>query len=115
MDSVYKGDAETDGKKTKNWIVGHFIPPDDIRHSDDVEIKWGVHQKGEKRIGWVTGETRTTVALLISGKIVFEFRDKKIELSAQGDYLMWPVGTDHRWEVIEDSVVITVRWPSIPN
>jgi hypothetical protein len=27
---------------------------------------------------------------------------------------MWGAGTDHSWRAEEDSVVITVRWPSVP-
>ena len=77
MDKVYKGNANIDGLQTKNWIVGHFISAQNIRHSDDVEIKWGVHRRGDKRDDWVTSETRTTVAILIIGKFVFEFPDKK--------------------------------------
>jgi hypothetical protein len=112
MSDIHTGNAQIDGKLNNHWVVGHFIPIDDIRHSDDVEIKWGVHQSGDKREDWVTGEKRTTIAILVSGKVVFEFRDKKCELSKQGDYVMWGVGVDHRWEVVEDSVIITVRWPS---
>jgi hypothetical protein len=25
---------------------------------------------------------------------------------------MWGPGVDHSWEALEDSVVLTVRWPS---
>ena len=113
MSNIYTGNAQIDGQSTKQWIVGHFIPADNIRHSDNVEIKWAVHKQGEKRQEWVTGEKRTSIAILVSGKVIFEFRDKKCELSNQGDYVMWGVGVDHRWEVVEDSVIITVRWPSI--
>jgi hypothetical protein len=31
---------------------------------------------------------------------------------APGDYVMWGAGTDHSWRPEEDSVVITVCWPS---
>lgn len=112
MSNIHTGNAKVDGQLTKHWLVGHFMPANDIRHSDDVEIKWGVHERGEKREEWVTGEKRTTLAILVSGKVIYEFRHKKCELSKQGDYIIWGVGVDHRWEVAEDSVIITVRWPS---
>ncbi|HLZ15125.1 MAG TPA: hypothetical protein VKQ34_03995 [Candidatus Saccharimonadales bacterium] len=115
MNNIHTGNAQIDGQLTRHWIVGHFIPDENIRHSDDVEIKWAVHKQGEKREEWVTGEKRTAIAILISGKVVFEFRDKKYTLSKQGDYVMWGLGVDHRWEVAEDSVIITVRWPSISS
>jgi cupin superfamily acireductone dioxygenase involved in methionine salvage len=113
MNDIYTGNAQDDGQLTKHWIIGHFLPEDDIHHSDDVEIKWGVHQQDDKRQKWVTGENRTAVSILVSGKVIFEFRDKKCELSRQGDYVMWGGGVEHRWEVAEDSVIITVRWPSV--
>jgi len=44
---------------------------------------------------------------------LFEFPDEKVELNHQGDYVMWGIGVDHRWEALEDTVIITVRWPSV--
>jgi quercetin dioxygenase-like cupin family protein len=30
-----------------------------------------------------------------------------------GDYALWPPGVAHRWEIEqEDTIVLTVRWPS---
>jgi mannose-6-phosphate isomerase-like protein (cupin superfamily) len=106
----YTGNAGIDGKLTRQWIVGSFMPEGDIRNSGDVEIKWGVHQKGEVRPEWVTDEQRTTVAILVSGRFMVEFRDEEVELRDQGDYVMWGAGEDHRWRVLEDSVTLTVRW-----
>ena len=102
-----------DSAGNRGWFVGHFINKSlGLRHTNDVELKWGVHKSGEHREDWVTGETRTAIALLISGKVEFEFRDKSIDLVNAGDYVMWGKGADHRWRAIDDSVVLTVRWPS---
>jgi hypothetical protein len=38
-DQVYTGNAQVDGKDRRGWILGHFMPSSDIRHSEDVEIK----------------------------------------------------------------------------
>jgi quercetin dioxygenase-like cupin family protein len=32
----------------------------------------------------------------------------------EGDYAVWGPGIGHSWQAEEDSIVITVRWPSIP-
>ena len=109
MTEIYAGNAQADGTDTRGWVIGSFIP-EGIRHSEDVEVKWGVHKAGEARTEWVTGERRTTVCVLISGSFVLQFRDKEVSLDNQGDYAMWGEGTDHKWQAQADSVVMTIRW-----
>ena len=113
MIKIYTGNAEVDGKLTREWIVGRFMPDNDIHQSADVEIKWGKHKKGEARTEWVTGEHRTTIAILISGSFSLFFRDVESHLVNMGDYVMWGKKVDHKWIANEDSIVLTVRWPSI--
>lgn len=111
---ITHGNALTDGADTRGWIVGNFIDPSrGLHHSDDVEIKWGVHQKDQARLEWVTSEVRTTICILVSGRFEMDFRDRTLSLDKPGDYIMWGEGVDHRWRVLEDCVTITVRWPSI--
>lgn len=87
--------------------------PDGITKSGSVEMKWGVHTAGDARDEWVTGEIRTTVAILISGMFEMEFRDQATTLQNPGDYVMWGPGVDHRWRTLTDCVILTVRWPSV--
>lgn len=109
---ITTGNAITDAKK--GWFVGSFFDQKlGFRFSDDVEIKWGIHKKGEERPEWVTGEFRTTVSILISGKFEMIFNNKSIILTKQGDFVMWGKGTDHKWKCLEDTTILTVRWPSI--
>lgn len=113
---IRTGNAAADSTETRGWFVGHFIDQSlGLRHSDDVELKWGAHKAGEAREDWVTGETRTAIAILVSGKSEMEFRDQTVHLSRPGDYVMWTKGIDHRWRIIEDSIVLTIRWPSVVN
>jgi uncharacterized cupin superfamily protein len=113
--NVQKGNAAIDAKDMRGWLVGHFVPEEfGLRHSDDVEIKWGVHKAGEARTEWVTDETRTAICILISGKFEAELRERTIVIDTPGDYLMWGKGVDHRWRVSEDTVTFTIRWPSVP-
>ena len=112
--TINTGNAAADSDKTRGWLVGHFIEQSvGLRHSNDVEIKWGIHKAGEARKEWVTGETRTAIAILMSGQSEMEFRDRTVQLSEPGDYVMWGEGTDHRWRIIQDAVVLTIRWPSL--
>ena len=53
-DGVYVGNAGKDAALDRGWLLGHFKDVSDPRHSEDVEIKWGVHPRGDTRARWVT-------------------------------------------------------------
>ena len=112
---VYVGKAAPDAAGDRGWLLGHFKPPGDLRHSDEVEIKWGTHPKGERRAQWTSGEKRTALLVLISGRFRMEFPEGDVLLTEQGDYVVWGRGVDHSWHAEEESVVMTIRWPSIPG
>jgi quercetin dioxygenase-like cupin family protein len=115
-DNWYVGNAAIDGKDHRGWLVGHFL--DDtagVRASEAVEIKWGIHPAGEERDAWNTDERRTTVILLVKGRFRLELSAETFVLKEEGDYAMWGPGIDHAWHAEEDSVVITIRWPSSPQ
>ena len=111
---IYVGNAAADAPTDRGWLLGHFKPADDVRHSEDVEIKWGMHQPGDRRAQWVTGERRTALLMLISGRFRVELPDRDVLLLKQGDYVVFH-GIDHSWQAEEESVLLTVRWPSIPG
>lgn len=112
-DSVYVGNAGKDAALDKGWLLGHFKDAGDPRHSDAVEIKWGIHPRGDERQQWVRGEERTALLVLISGRFRVELPGRSVLLAQQGDYVVWGRGVDHSWVAEEESVVLTVRWPSI--
>jgi hypothetical protein len=111
--TIYVGNADEDAPAEHGWLLGHFMPAGDARHSTDVEIKWGRHTKGDRRERWVSGEERTALLMLISGRFHVELPDRDVVLTTPGDYVVWGRGDDHSWFAAEDSVVVTVRWPSI--
>lgn len=110
--NIQVGNAAIDAHR--GWFVGNFIDAKlGLRHSGDVEIKWGVHSAGEERPEWATSETRTSIGILVSGRFEMMFRDRTALLAKPGDYVMWGKGTDHKWRILaNDTVVITIRWPS---
>ncbi|MGW9366813.1 signal peptidase I [Streptomyces albidoflavus] len=114
-ENVYVGNAPEEAALDAGWIMGHFKAPDDPRHNEAVEIKWGVHEAGERRAVWVRGEERQALLVLISGRFRMEFPERDVVLSEQGQYVIWGKGVDHSWEAEEPSVVMTVRWPSVPG
>jgi mannose-6-phosphate isomerase-like protein (cupin superfamily) len=114
-DQIYVGNAGLDAAGDHGWLLGHFKPPGDPRHSDDVEIKWGVHPPGDARLEWVKGEERTALLILISGRFRVELPGRSVLLAEPGDYVVWGKGVDHSWRAEEASTVMTVRWPSVPG
>jgi len=114
-DGVYVGNAGKDAALDRGWLLGHFKDEGDPRQSDAVEIKWGVHPSGDERTQWVRGEERTALLILISGRFRVELPGRSVLLERQGDYVVWGHGVDHSWVAEKASVVLTVRWPSVPG
>jgi len=112
--NVYVGSAAADAPVNRGWLLGHFMPSGDVRHSSEVEIKWGVHPLGDQRATWVTGETRTALIVLVSGRFRIDFPHRRVVLRQQGDYVVFD-GVDHSWYAEEESVILGVRWPSVPG
>ena len=112
--NIYVGNAGTDAADNRGWLLGHFKPTGDVRHSDDVEIKWAIHPRGDQRPEWVAGEKRTAALILISGRFRVELPERTVVLATQGDYVVFH-GISHSWYAETDSVVLAVRWPSIPG
>lgn len=81
------------------------------------EAKWGVHKAGEGRSTWASS-TGKTLTILISGRFTNSFRDEDqtivVQMSRPGDFILFGPDTEHTWRALEDSVVLTFRWPSIP-
>jgi len=111
---IVEGNAASDGAGRRGWFVGHFMPAQDLRHTEDVETKWGIHKKGERRIRWARGEETTSIAILVHGQLDVEFPDRTVRLRREGDYVMWGPGIPHKWQARQKTVALTVRWPSKP-
>ncbi|NGO74099.1 signal peptidase I [Streptomyces sp. YC504] len=115
VDGVHVGRADRDAALDRGWLLGHFKDPADPRHCAELEIKWGVHPAGDRRAQWATGEIRTALLVLISGRFRMQFPGRDVVLAEQGEYILWGKGVDHSWYAEEESVVLTVRWPSVPG
>ena len=110
------GNASAESTLYRDWIVGHFIPPEvGERSTSDLEVKWGAHDAGDGEREWSVNKTATTMSILLRGKDRIEFPDGEALLDQEGDYAVWGPGVPHRWRAIEPSVVLTVRWPSVAN
>ncbi|MBI4145951.1 signal peptidase I [Candidatus Woesearchaeota archaeon] len=114
MKNIVKGSVEGVDVH-RGWFIGHFL--NDPFKTDAVEVKWGVHKKGELRPQVAANKTAKTVSVLVKGKFVFRFpvEKKEVVLEQPGEYVFWNNGVYHTFEALEDSVVVTVRWPSVEN
>jgi hypothetical protein len=113
-EKIYVGNADVDGPLNRGWLLGHFMPEGDVRRSDDVEIKWGVHPPGDERAQWVTTEVRTSLHVLLSGRFRIEVPGRSVLLARPGDYVVLH-GLSHSWRAEEQSLLLSVRWPSVPG
>lgn len=110
----HAGNASDESSQHRGWLLGHFISPTDpVRTTNDLEVKWGIHPAGQRRDNWTDGETRSTLLLLVSGRFRLDLTTASTVLERQGDYVTWGPGINHSWQAEEDSVVVTVRWPSV--
>jgi hypothetical protein len=121
MDGVKRGNAITDGLAHRSWFIGHYIDEDPYRQTHDVEVKWGVHKKGDSNKNFAADQVARSMSVLIRGRFRLTFRrgstTKDILLEKEGDYTLLLPGVEHRWmaEAEDDTVILTVRWPSLPS
>jgi hypothetical protein len=92
----HSGNAADESGDYRGWLVGHFIGSEDGRRTAGVEVKWGVHAAGEQRRAWTEGEVRSTLVILVSGKVSADLSVGSVTLAHQGDYLAWGLGLSIR-------------------
>ena len=120
MYGVEPGNAITDGVGRRGWYIGHFIDDDAFRQTHDVEVIWDVHKKGEVNKGFTADQVARTMSVLIRGRFKLTFRredeTEDIVLKNEGDYVVWLPQVEHTWvaEAEGETVILTVRWPSLP-
>ena len=109
------GNAALASKDTRGWFLGHFMPAAAAElRTLDVEMKWYTHAKGETRDSWSPGIPARTLNVLVRGKFVLVFPDGEVPLEKEGDFVLFGPGVAHSYRSLEESLVLTVRWPSRP-
>ncbi len=97
-EQIYVGNAAADAPAGRGWLLGHFQPA----------------ARDDRRAQWVTGERRSAALILVSGRFRVELPGRSVLLAEQGDYVVFH-GVNHSWHAQEASVVLAVRWPSVPG
>ena len=121
MDSkrpFYFGNAKADDVRGSGWFVGQFVPAElGLRRQTDVEMKWGIHPDGEKRSHPWANQRATTISVLIEGSLRVTFyidgTEQEVTLRTKGDYVAFGPEVVHRWEAVGDTIVLSVRFPSV--
>jgi hypothetical protein len=110
------GNAVEASKDTKSWFVGHFMPgADNPLRTSEFELKWGYHTKGQTREEWSPPSAVRTLNVLIRGRFVLLFPDSEVLLQHEGDYVLFGPDIAHSYRCEEDTLILTVRWPSLPQ
>ena len=117
-DQYYFGNAKEDQVRGSGWFVGQFVPPElGLRHQKDVEVKWGVHTDGDKRSHPWAAKGGTTISILIEGRLRVTFQvdgtEQEVMLQTRGDYVAFGPEVVHSWEALGDTLVVSVRFPSV--
>ena len=113
MTQVVFGNAVIEGAKRSGWFIGHFITPsEDLRSTEDLEVKWAVHKAGDSRTEWAVNNQAATLSILIKGQFRLQFEDREIILAREGDYVLWSACVPHCWVAESECTILTLRWPS---
>jgi hypothetical protein len=111
---VLSGNVVDAGRDTRGWFLGHFMPgADNPLRSESVELKWYTHAKGETRPEWAPGNPVRTLNILMRGRFVLLFPEREVLLEREGDFVLFGPGVPHSFRCEEESLVLTVRWPSV--
>jgi hypothetical protein len=106
------GNVAIASKDTRGWFLGHFMPGDgNPLRSSELELKWYTHAKGETRSEWAPGSHVKTLNVLIR---VLLFPEREVALEKEGDFVLFGPGVPHSFLSVQESLVLTVRWPSLP-
>jgi hypothetical protein len=116
--SFYFGNAEVDQVRNTGWFVGQFVPLElGLRHQNDVELKWGIHPDGDKRSHPGANGNGTTISILIRGTLHVALHiggePQMVTLQKEGDYIIFGPDIVHSWEAVGDTVIVSVRFPSV--
>ena len=113
-----QGNLYTKPNGQRGWVMGYFMPESSPYHNEDFELQWAELKKGTKREHTKPAhKTAKTLSILGRGKhrITFTETGEEILLEKEGDYVYFDAATEHSWEALEDSLIISVRWPSEPD
>jgi len=144
MEKIIQGNLNQNDPKRRGWFAGNFMDEDSPFKTDDFELQWRKLKAGEEKPNLGTQKVAKTMGILVYGKFEFNFpkenkldpakggasgrvcrkgrssaasnySGKKITLEKEGEFVFFDAGVAHSWKVIEDTLLVSIRWPSIPG
>jgi hypothetical protein len=112
---IATGNFYQTSREKRGWVLGHFMDSDSPLKTQNCELKWGIHKKGEKKEGVGTNDKEDSLAILIKGKFRMKLSKGDVVLEKEGDFVFYGSGLPHSWYVEEDCLLLTLRWPSLPK
>jgi len=106
-DEVIRGD-------TRGWICGHFYPKGSVFRRNDIEICF-------KELKIDTKESlhhhlcSFEFLLVLSGKVEYELDGDRHVMTPGTFYMLYPGNTEKIVKVHEETTIIAVRLPSVPE
>lgn len=106
--------------KYKNWILGAFVEETEFntKNSKNFEFKWSEREAGyfhPPKETMVPNPNCKSLTLCAKGKFEYTFVNKNGEFKdvntlSTGEYVYWEPDINHQVRVLEDSLILTIRW-----
>jgi len=98
----------------RGWICGHFYPKGSVFHRNDIEIcvkVLPIEMTEDLHYHLCSFE----FLIVLSGKVEYEIEGDLHLLEPGSFYMLHPGNTEHITQVIEETTILAIRLPSIPN
>lgn len=109
------GNAAAIAATNRGWFIGNFQEIAPELRTGVMEVKLGLHRAGEKRDRWSANRRVTTLSIVVSGVQRLLVPGQEFILGGTGNstfHFLQP-GVPHKWEILEDATIYTVRVPGI--
>lgn len=115
MDLIKSGRITDVSTNYRGWFIGSFTDQHPEFKNDNYEMKWSKMPKGYVSSPKDKIEaSKSTLGILIYGKYELDFvgENKKVLLKNEGDYAFYNPNYPHKGSALEDSLLLTIRWPT---
>ena len=110
MKKIVTGNANELGKEHNQWIMGYGFDDMPTMNKEHLRIKWSNHKNGDKRKESHSVPEHETITILVYGKFLQYIGGNSYAQEKEGDFVYCPAKTEHTWEALEDSMMITVQF-----
>lgn len=110
----YKVDNVKNYSRTKGWICGQFFPEGSILKNNELEVKYNELKPGDFYPEHLHPKGKEVV-VIIKGKVKWLLDGKEFILQERDFIFLENNVKEAVVEVLEPTITVSVRTPSIPN